>query len=154
MFTVPAKVHQDRLSICHACKHFRKATGSCGTLIVGNKLSKEETAQVNAENTVTRNRSKIKLCGCVMRIKAKLILAECPVGKWGKFKVTDADLKKMRKFIDGLQGRDTLTWNEVVQIYAYGSTLSEVDMKATTCPSCVREMLEKVRLTIKERDPK
>jgi hypothetical protein len=151
MFTVPPKVQTERLSICHSCPHFKKATGSCGTLIVGNALTAEQIAQAEKENTVTRNKSKKRLCGCVMRIKTRLILAECPLNKWGKYEVTEQTLKEMRKFIDGLNGRSTMTAEEVHKLYGYASSLSGVRMTPTTCGSCVKEVIDKMRQTIKER---
>ena len=151
MFIVPPKVQTERLSICHSCPHFRKATGSCGTLIVGNALTAEQIAQAEKENIVTRNKSKKRLCGCVMRLKSRLILAECPLGKWGKYEVTEASLKEMRKFIDGLNGRSSMTTDEVRLLYGYATKLSGTRMVPTTCGSCVKDIIEKMRQTIKER---
>jgi hypothetical protein len=151
MFIVPPKVQTERLSICHNCPHFRKATGSCGTLILGNSLTREEMSKAMQENTIIRNRSKKILCGCIMRIKTRLILAECPLGKWGKYEVTEASLKEMRKFIDGLNGRSSMTAEEVRLLYGYATKLSGTPMVPTTCGSCVKDIIEKMRQTIKER---
>jgi hypothetical protein len=86
-----------------------------------------------------------------MRLKTKLILAECPLGKWGQYNVTPAKLKTMQKFVSSLNGRATLTWQEVNQLYGYASELSGTSMKPSTCGPCVAEIIDKMRLTIKER---
>jgi len=43
---------QERYSLCENCEHFRVKTKQC------------------------------KLCGCFMKMKVKLLEAECPAGKW------------------------------------------------------------------------
>jgi hypothetical protein len=42
----------DRYSICESCEYLRQKTKQC------------------------------KLCGCFMKMKVKLLEAECPAGKW------------------------------------------------------------------------
>lgn len=43
---------QERYGMCESCEHFRQKTKQC------------------------------KLCGCFMKMKVKLLEAECPIGKW------------------------------------------------------------------------
>ena len=54
---VPDSVQQERLAICEACPHLNKAIYTC------------------------------KQCGCFMKIKTRLAMAECPLEdkKWGKY---------------------------------------------------------------------
>jgi hypothetical protein len=61
---------KDRLDICHACSNFKKSTGSCGKLIVG--------------ETIDHNGKKVRLCGCVMYFKTQMKTASCPLGFWNK----------------------------------------------------------------------
>lgn len=42
----------ERYGMCESCEHFRQKTKQC------------------------------KLCGCFMKMKVKLLEAECPIGKW------------------------------------------------------------------------
>lgn len=62
------KLSAERMKVCKACKHYTKA-GTCGTPVVG-----EEITETNGE--------KVYLCGCIMKLKTKLIDAECPLNKW------------------------------------------------------------------------
>jgi len=62
------KLSAERMRICKSCEHLTKA-GTCGTPILG-----EEITQQNGD--------KVYLCGCVMKLKTKLIDAECPLNKW------------------------------------------------------------------------
>ena len=55
-FFVRKETYKERITICKGCEHYFKLTGNC------------------------------KLCGCFMKVKHKLAMAECPIGKWGKYK--------------------------------------------------------------------
>jgi hypothetical protein len=46
------ELEAERYSQCQSCEHLRKKTNQC------------------------------KLCGCFMKLKVKLLEAECPIGKW------------------------------------------------------------------------
>lgn len=48
----PAAVSRARLDVCISCPYFEKASGRC------------------------------RICGCFMKAKAKVALAECPAKKW------------------------------------------------------------------------
>jgi hypothetical protein len=43
-----------RYNLCKSCDHFIKLTTQCTQ------------------------------CGCIMKVKTTLLIAECPIGKWGK----------------------------------------------------------------------
>jgi hypothetical protein len=51
---VDETISEKRYSICLSCPELTKTTKQC------------------------------KQCGCLMSIKTKLAVAECPIGKWGK----------------------------------------------------------------------
>ena len=55
---VSEEVSNFRYEICKVCPHFIKATTQC------------------------------KKCGCIMSAKVKLSEADCPIGKWGKEKIS------------------------------------------------------------------
>jgi len=76
MLFVKHNEYKRRLDICRTCKFFEASTQSCGTLIVGDEVEIE----------VKFKRKTIKLCGCVMPVKAKLAFASCPASKWDGFK--------------------------------------------------------------------
>jgi len=94
-FNVPANVRKERFETCRGCKYYKEQTHSCGTKFIGNKIKDEESED---ENTVTYYRRKARLCGCDMRLKTWLRLAECPVGKCGKYKLTDEDVEQLKLF--------------------------------------------------------
>jgi len=48
--------------------HEKKSTGTCGTLLIGGK--------------VTHEGEEISLCGCIVSEKTKYVKEECPAGKW------------------------------------------------------------------------
>lgn len=102
MFSVPPSIQAQRLATCQACKHFVASTHSCGTLIVGRKLTAEELAEAEENNLITHYRKKTRLCGCFMPLKAKKALARCPVNKWGYYKLTEEETQVLREFVNNL----------------------------------------------------
>ena len=54
-FFVSTEVYEDRITICKGCVYYFKPTGTC------------------------------KACGCFMKVKHKLAMASCPIGKWDKY---------------------------------------------------------------------
>ncbi|HIB85042.1 MAG TPA: hypothetical protein EYO59_10750 [Chromatiaceae bacterium] len=65
---VPEEVHEFRHEVCKSCTFFKKSTGTCGTLLIGGK--------------VTHEGEEISLCGCIVSEKTKYVKEECPAGKW------------------------------------------------------------------------
>ena len=65
---VPPAIKNERMAICKSCPYFKSGTGSCGTFMVGEKI--------------THNGFPAKLCGCIMNEKTELKGAYCPISKW------------------------------------------------------------------------
>jgi len=144
MFRVPKKVLDDRLAACGACKHFRKSTGSCGTLIVGNKLPEDDLKALDKENTVTKNRSKIKLCGCVMRIKARLHWAKCPIGTWSAYGIDEKRRGQLRKFVQQIRQNGHLEHDDLRRLYTIRSEITGINEQVSTCAPCVKSALKEL----------
>jgi len=102
MFKVPPAIAAERLKICRACKHYRPEFNTCGTLILGDKLSPEDLESAEAANEVTHYRKKLRLCGCVMPIKTKYSLFRCPINKWGRYQLSEDETESLRAFVSGL----------------------------------------------------
>ena len=60
--------YEKKLSICKACPNYWRFFGTCGTPIFG-KLSQH-------------NGNPVYLCGCVMKVKLKLLNPKCPIQKF------------------------------------------------------------------------
>ncbi len=132
--TVPPKIFNERLDTCKACKFFKPQTGSCGTLILG--------------DTVTHYRNKIKLCGCVMKWKAKYRLSSCPAGKWQPVNVSTDEIKSIEKFIRSIENKASITHDENKQLFEYFNKITGYREKVTTCAPCVKSVLEDMKKEI------
>ena len=153
MFTVPPTVQATRLSICRACSHFNNEWGTCGRPLVGRTLTKEEIKEIEADNTITRNRSKIKLCGCVMKIKTRLTFAECPIGKWDKHvNLSKAERREIMAFVTEVKERGHMKRSDVERLYGYGERVSGMKQEAQMCGRCVKDMIDKIYRTLKQDD--
>jgi len=120
---------------------------------VGRPLTKEEIKEIETDNTITRNRSKIKLCGCVMKIKTRLTFAECPIGKWNKHvNLSKTERKEIMAFVTEVRGRGHLKRSDVERLYGYGEMLSGMKQEAKMCGACVKDMLDKIYRTLKQED--
>ena len=143
MFTVPTAIYSERLSTCNACPHFVKSTGSCGTLILGGKVPEE--------NTVTKYRSKKRLCGCVVKFKAKLIWESCPLEKWGAYKINEQKRAELEEWTTSLLGKGYLQPDELKRLYREITEITGLRHEVKTCSSCVKDAIEKLRLTVKKK---
>lgn len=153
MFTVPPNEQGRRLSICRACEHYNQEWGTCGRPLVGRTLTKEEIAEAEAANIVTWKRSKMKLCGCVMKIKTRLTFAECPVGKWHKYiDLTKKERKEIMEFVTTVRDRGYLTRQDVERLYGYGEKVSGMKHEVKMCGSCVKDMIDKIYRTLKQEE--
>lgn len=137
---VPPAVFNERIKTCKACKFFKASTGSCGTLIIGETVQPE---------TVTHYRNKIKLCGCVMKWKAKYRFSSCPASKWQPYGVTQDDIDKISEFVLSLQGRQTLTADEGQKLFRYFNQVSGQRQQVTTCAPCVKSVIDDLTKEVK-----
>jgi hypothetical protein len=146
----PQAIQATRLEICHACKFYNETTKSCGTLILGDEVK-------NDELTATHYRKKIKLCGCVVRAKVKLSISKCPAEKWdrhtskqGSVPLTDEQIKNLAEFIKSLEGKNRIYNDEVVNLFKWANKVSSTYVEASTCPSCVVEIINALKRVVKE----
>jgi hypothetical protein len=138
MFIVPPAIQTQRLTICQACKHYKSSTRSCGTLVIGQKLTPEELAEAEANNQVTHYRKKTRLCGCVMPAKTKLALFRCPLNKWGYYRLTDKETIELKEFISSLPTDGKISG---LDIRLAAEWFSRMTGRRVSCASCNAKMI-------------
>jgi hypothetical protein len=136
MFTVPPAIRDSRMKTCQECKHYRKTTMSCGTLIVGNSVPEE--------NEFNYRKKKVRLCGCVMPVKTKLIFAKCPLNKWDSFRLSKEEIAELREFVGGLP-LSSLSREQVKKLYEMKSKLTGRRENPSTCGSCVAGLIKEFK---------
>ena len=125
-----AKHHEykRRLDICRACKFFEASTQSCGTLIVGDEV----------ETEVLFRRKSIKLCGCVMPVKAKLAFASCPASKWDGVLSVEEQIE-FKRFLLDMKAQGRLEQNDMLKFYSFKDKATGAFNERSTCPPCVKK---------------
>lgn len=141
-------IQQTRMAICQACKFYKEATRSCGTLLLGRKLKPEEVAQIEKELHVKQYRKKYRLCGCLLPVKTYGIFEACPIGKWGVHSLSETELQQIISFVDGLATVGTYNVDSVRQLNKWYKLLTGSRKNISTCPSCVRETVSTFRKEI------
>ena len=126
-----AKHHEykRRLDICRACKFFEASTQSCGTLIVGDEVETTE---------VLFRRKSIKLCGCVMPVKAKLAFASCPASKWDGVLSTEEQIE-FKRFLLDMKAQGRLEQKDMLRFYSFKDKATGAFNERSTCPPCVKK---------------
>lgn len=137
MFKVPPAIADERMRTCKECKHFVESTQSCGTLILGDKLSPEDLAEAEKENQITHYRKKLRLCGCRMPVKTKYALARCPINKWGRFKLSEEETEALRDFISGLPTQGVYTAEMVREAAAWFTKMTGQRYGCSSCKAKV-----------------
>lgn len=140
---VDTNLQKERLDICRGCKFYVKATASCGPLIVGRKLTKEEQKELD----VKHYKAKIRLCGCRMKEKVKYSWAECPAGFWGKqieekeLKIAEKEKKEITDFLLTLRGQSKIEREQLERLYNIASEVQGKRLPISTCPPCIKDMI-------------
>ena len=126
-----AKHHEykRRLDICRACKFFEPSTQSCGTLIVGDEVETTE---------VLFRRKSIKLCGCVMPVKAKLAFASCPASKWDGVLSVEEQIE-FKRFLLDMKAQGRLEQKDMLKFYSFKDKATGAFNERSTCPPCVKK---------------
>lgn len=151
MFRVPPSIQAERLKICKGCKFYAPETKSCGPLIVGRKLTDEERAEVEEKLIVKRKNSKVRLCGCHMPTKTKLIFSKCPAGFWDSYrKMTNDEREHATAFILRIKKLNVLKWTEVEELYRIAAKITGTRKDPSTCTSCVVQMMQDVERALTE----
>jgi hypothetical protein len=151
MFRVPQGIATERFKICKACKHFVESTQSCGTLILGDRLSAEDLAEAEKANEITHYRKKLRLCGCKMNLKTHISLFRCPINKWGRYKLNDEETAALREFISGLPTQGVYTQQHVKQASDWFTRMTG---QRHSCSSCKANIIFNfLRESIREASP-
>lgn len=138
-----AKHHEykRRLDICRACKFFEASTQSCGPLIVG----AEEEIEVKFK------RKSIKLCGCVMPVKAKLAFASCPASKWDGVLSVEEQIE-FKRFLLDMKAQGRLEQNDMLKFYSFKDKATGAFNERSTCPPCVKKDINSFLESMKDVD--
>jgi len=133
----------ERLRICGACKYFEVTTGSCGPLVKGKRIQYQG--------------QKVKLCGCVMKIKAGLKFAECPLSKWDSV-YTESEWAELTTWVEDLHTR-VQGGGQVTLSGPDRERLMDEYMKATgtreelgSCAACYRNAIKTMMKYVRETE--
>jgi len=128
MLFAKSNEYKRRLEICRTCKFFEPSTQSCGSLIVGDEV----------ETEVLFRKKSIKLCGCVMPIKAKLAFASCPASKWNGVLSKDEQIE-FKRFLLDMKAQGRLEQKDMLKFYSFKDKATGAFNERSTCPPCVKK---------------
>jgi hypothetical protein len=128
MLFAKSSEYKRRLEICRSCKFFEPSTQSCGPLIVGEEV----------ETEVLFRRKSIKLCGCVMPIKAKLAFASCPASKWDGVLSLEEQIE-FKRFLLDMKAQGRLEQKDMLKFYKFKDKATGAFNERSTCPPCVKK---------------
>jgi len=128
MLFAKSNEYKRRLEICRTCKFFESSTQSCGPLIVG----------ADEEIEVLFRKKSIKLCGCVMPIKAKLAFASCPASKWNGVLSMDEQIE-FKRFLLDMKAQGRLEQKDMLRFYSFKDKATGAFNERSTCPPCVKK---------------
>jgi len=128
MLFAKSNEYKRRLEICRTCKFFEPSTQSCGSLIVGDEV----------ETEVLFRRKSIKLCGCVMPIKAKLAFASCPASKWDGVLSIEEQIE-FKRFLLDMKAQGRLEQKDMLKFYSFKDKATGAFNERSTCPPCVKK---------------
>lgn len=133
--------YKRRLDICRACKFFEASTQSCGTLILGDEV----------ETEVLFRRKSIKLCGCVMPVKAKLAFASCPASKWDGVLSIEEQIE-FKRFLLDMKAQGRLEQKDMLRFYSFKDKATGAFNERSTCPPCVKKDINSFLESMKDVD--
>jgi len=128
MLFAKSNEYKHRLEICRTCKFFEASTQSCGPLIVG----------AEEEIEVLFRKKSIKLCGCVMPIKAKLAFASCPASKWNGVLSLEEQIE-FKRFLLDMKAQGRLEQKDMLRFYSFKDEATGAFNERSTCPPCVKK---------------
>lgn len=141
MLFAKSNEYKRRLEICRTCKFFQPSTQSCGPLIVGDEV----------ETEVLFRKKSIKLCGCVMPIKAKLAFASCPASKWNGVLSMDEQIE-FKRFLLDMKAQGRLEQNDMLKFYKFKDKATGAFNERSTCPPCVKKDINTFLESMKDVD--
>jgi len=141
MLFAKSNEYKRRLEICRTCKFFESSTQSCGQLIVGDEV----------ETEVLFRRKSIKLCGCVMPIKAKLAFASCPASKWDGVLSLQEQIE-FKRFLLEMKAQGRLEQKDMLKFYSFKDKATGAFNERSTCPPCVKKDINTFLESMKDVD--
>ena len=141
MLFAKSNEYKRRLEICRTCKFFEPSTQSCGPLIVGEEV----------ETEVLFRKKSIKLCGCVMPIKAKLAFASCPASKWNGVLSMDEQIE-FKRFLLDMKAQGRLEQKDMLRFYSFKDKATGAFNERSTCPPCVKKDINTFLDSMKDVD--
>jgi hypothetical protein len=141
MLFAKSNEYKRRFEICRTCKFFEPSTQSCGTLIVGDEV----------ETEVLFRKKSIKLCGCVMPIKAKLAFASCPASKWNGVLSLEEQIE-FKRFLLDMKAQGRLEQNDMLRFYSFKDKATGAFNERSTCPPCVKKDINTFLESMKDVD--
>jgi len=141
MLFAKSNEYKRRLEICRTCKFFEPSTQSCGSLILGDEV----------ETEVLFRKKSIKLCGCVMPIKAKLAFASCPASKWNGVLSMDEQIE-FKRFLLDMKAQGRLEQKDMLRFYSFKDKATGAFNERSTCPPCVKKDINTFLESMKDVD--
>ncbi len=141
MLFAKSNEYKRRLEICRTCKFFEASTQSCGPLIVG----------ADEEIQVLFRKKSIKLCGCVMPIKAKLAFASCPASKWNGVLSMEEQIE-FKRFLLDMKAQGRLEQKDMLRFYSFKDKATGAFNERSTCPPCVKKDINTFLESMKDVD--
>jgi hypothetical protein len=141
MLFAKSNEYKRRLEICRTCKFFESSTQSCGPLIVGDEV----------ETEVLFRKKSIKLCGCVMPVKAKLAFASCPASKWEGVLTLDEQIEFKRFLLDA-QKKGRIDAIDLSKFYTFKDKATGAYNERSTCGACVKKDIKTFLESMKDVD--
>ena len=150
---VSNEIAKERYAICQGCKFFVKETRSCGPLILGRNLSPDELKSLE----VRHYKRKVRLCGCVMKLKTLLPFSSCPADKWKAVEMGGLSPERVAKkrteineFLARIEGRPSLHTTELKELFGYIAFLYNKRVEFTVCSSCIQNYINDLKKRVEE----
>lgn len=129
------KDYEKRIAICEACPHY-SSIGTCGTPIVG--------------DVIIHNGFEMKLCGCFMKVKARIPFLSCPLDKW-QGELNEKDRIALYEFLK--DAKKTSRVDSKTLIAWWNKAYPQQAKKVTYCDTCVTNIVNELWVKVKDHRP-
>jgi hypothetical protein len=103
------------------------------------------------ETEVLFRKKSIKLCGCVMPIKAKLAFASCPASKWNGVLLLEEQIE-FKRFLLDMKAQGRLEQKDMLKFYSFKDKATGAFNERSTCPPCVKKDINTFLESMKDVD--